>query len=84
MGCCKWGMIILLVLIIGCASVKTTIKLPDGKNVEIWSKKDALVEFKTSGIEGLVDNRGKLGLFENLMGIIFMKTDIELKNKEGD
>ena len=76
--------ILILMLTTGCAAVKTTITSPD---MEIWtvqSKKDALVTLKQENVEITVDNRGKLGLFENLMGIIFMKTDIELKNKEGD
>lgn len=87
----KWGLIIFLLMgITGCA-VTTTIIDPCGNTWKIISKKDALVklekeetklEIKT-GIKIEVDNRGKLGLFENLMGIIFMKTDIDIKNKEG-
>lgn len=83
MGNIKWWFIILLVLTIGCASVKTTITNPQGEIWIVQSKKDALVKLEKKDIKIEVDNRGKLGLFENLMGIIFMKTDIELKNKEG-
>jgi len=77
----KWIIIITLLFTIGCASVKTTITNPQGETYIVQSKKDALVTMKKDGVELIVDNRGKLGLFENLMGIIFMKTDIELKNK---
>lgn len=84
MDCYKWGLVILLVLVVGCASVKTTIINPQGEIYTIQSKKDALVIMEKDGVKLTVDNRGKLGLFENLMGIIFMKTDIEIKNKEGD
>jgi len=80
----RWIIIITLLLTISCASVKTTIMNPQGEIYTIQSKKDALVTMKKDGVELIVDNRGKLGLFENLMGIIFMKTDIEIKNKEGD
>jgi len=80
----KWIIIITLLFTIGCASVKTTITNPQGEVWIVQSKKDALVKLEKEGVKIEVDNRGKLGLFENLLGIIFMKTDIELKNKEGD
>ena len=79
----KWTIIILFVFMAGCASVKTTIKLPCGQDVEIWSKKDALVTFKTKDIEGTVDNRGKLGILESIFGVLILKTDVNLSNKEG-
>lgn len=79
----KWGVIILLVLAVGCAAVETTITNPQGDMWIVQSKRDACVTMKKDGVELIVDNKGKLGLFENLMGIIFMKTDVEIKNKEG-
>ncbi len=79
----KWGVIILLVLAVGCAAVETTITSPQGDMWIVQSKRDACVTMKKDGVELIVDNKGKLGLFENLMGIIFMKTDVEIKNKEG-
>jgi len=85
MGYCKWkwGVIFLLIITIGCASVKTTITDPQGETYTIQSKKDALVVLKQGDTELTVDNRGKMGIFENLMSIMLMKTDINLKNKEG-
>lgn len=80
----KWGLIILLVFMIGCASVKTTITNPQNEIWIVQSKKDALVTLKQEDMEITVDNRGKMGIFENLMGIMLMKTEINLKNKEGD
>lgn len=80
----KWGLIILLVLVVGCASIKTTIVDPQGATYTVQSKKDALVVLKQGDMELTVDNRGKMGIFENLMGIMLMKTEINLKNKEGD
>jgi hypothetical protein len=80
----KWGLIILLVLVVGCASVKTTVVGPQGAIYTVQSKKDALVVLKQGDMELTVDNRGKMGIFENLMGIMLMKTEINLKNKEGD
>lgn len=69
---------------IGCASVKTTITNPQNEIWIVQSKKDALVTLKQEDMEITVDNRGKMGIFENLMGIMLMKTEINLKNKEGD
>lgn len=80
----KWGLVILLVLMVGCASVKTVVTNDDGITYTVYSKKDALVVLKQGNTELTVDNRGKMGIFENLMGIMLMKTEINLKNKEGD
>lgn len=76
--------ILFVFILVGCASIRTTIENPQGEIFTIISKKDALVTYKQNKVEITVDNRGKLGLFENLLGIIVMKTDVELKNKEGD
>lgn len=84
---CKWGLVILLMLIVGCASLNTTetrVVTPEGDIYIVNSKKNAMVTLRKKGTELIVDNRGKMGLFENLMGIMLMKTDINLKNKEGD
>lgn len=83
----KWGLIILLTLVTGCASLnitETRIATPEGDIYIVSSKKDAMVTLKKGGTELIVDNRGKMGLFENLMGIMLMKTDVNLKNKKGD
>lgn len=78
----KWTIIILLIFMIGCASVKTTLTSPEGNTWTVISKKDSLVKFKTPNIEGEVDNRGKLGIVESMFGILIMKTDIELSNRD--
>lgn len=83
MGCCKWFLIILLVLIVGCASIKTTITDPNGGTWAIVSKKDSLVKIEKAGVKVEVNNQGKLGIVESIFGVLIMKTDIELKNKEG-
>ena len=80
----KWGIILVLMLVLGCATVKTTVADPQGETWTIVSKKDALVKFKTKNMEGEVDNRGKLGFVESIFGVLIMKTDIKIQNKEGD
>lgn len=81
----KWTVIVLLIFTLtGCASVETMVVDPQGETYTVRSKRDACITMKKDGVELIVDNRGKMGLFENLMGILLMKTDINLKNKEGD
>ena len=77
-------LIIIVLFCASCASVMTTVENPQGEIFTIKSKKDALVTLKQGDTELTVDNRGKMGIFENLMGILLMKTDINLKNKDGD
>lgn len=78
----KWGLIILLIFMIGCASVTTTIEDSHGEIWTVISKKDALVKLKTAEYELTLDNRGKLGIIESIFGVLIMKTDIEISNKE--
>ena len=79
----KWTIIILLVLITGCAAITTTIEDPQGKIWIVQSKKDALVVMKKESMELTVDNRGKTSWIEGLMQYILAKPDIKLSNKEG-
>ena len=81
----KWATIILFVLSAGCASTnETTVTMPNGDIYQVQSEKDSLVTFKQGDVELTSDRRGKMGIFENLMGILLMKTDFSLKNKAGD
>ena len=68
---------------IGCASVKTEIILPNNETIIVWSKKDALVKLKTAEYDLTSDNRGKTSWIEGLMQYILAKPDIKLSNKEG-
>lgn len=80
----KWGLIILLVLIMGCASVRTEIILPDNKIITVWSKKDALVKLKTAEYDLTTDNRGRPGWLEGVLQYILAKPEIKLSNKGND
>lgn len=77
-------LIIVLFFICGCSTVKTTITMPDNSVITVQSKRNGLVMLKKDGIDLTVDNKKPMGIFENLMGILLMKTDVNLKNKEGD
>lgn len=77
----KWTIIILLVLMIGCANidtVKTRITIQDDLIVEIDSKHDALVSFKNDNIEGVVDNRGTEGFWKGLLQYMLAKPGINI------
>jgi len=57
-----------------CAgNIRTTIKMPDKKEVyEVSSKSDALVSIEKNGVKVTVDNRGRPGFFEQLLGAMFL------------
>ncbi len=67
--------IILALFLAACASgnIITTIKMPDKKEVyEVSSKSDALVSIEKNGVKVAVDNRGRPGFFEQLLGAMFL------------
>ena len=81
----KWGLIILLVLTMGCTgAVKTIVIMPDNSVITVQSARNGLVKLKKDGIDLTVDNKKPMGIFENLLGILLMKTDINLKNRGRD
>ena len=73
---------IVLFFMAGCA-ITTTITSPQKEVWTIVSKKDALVKMEQDGVKIEVDNRGKLGIVESIFGVLIMKTDVKLSNKEG-
>ena len=63
--------LIVLLALAGC-SVHTKVIMPDKTVYEVVSKKDALVEFQQGEISVKVDNRGRPGMIEQALGIMFM------------
>ena len=81
----KWGLIILLVLVMGCTgAVKRIVVMPDGETYSVSSKKDAMVLLKQGDIELIVDNKGKTTWVEGLLQYVLSKPNINLSNKEGN
>lgn len=85
----KWSIVILVLVLIltGCATTldgtyKTTIEDPHGEIWTVISKKDSLVKLEKNGVKLEVNNQGKLGIVESIFGVLILKTDIELSNKE--
>ena len=67
--------IILTLSLMACASgnIISTIKMPDKAEVyEVSSKSDALVSIEKNGVKVTVDNRGRPGFFEQLLGAMFL------------
>jgi len=70
----------------GCASITSVKTIITNSQGEIWtvqSKRDALVKLEKDGVKLEVDNRGQLGVVQSLLGVLIMKTDVKLSNKEG-
>lgn len=83
----KWACGILILSLVGCSSlemIQTTVTTPKGHVYIVDSKRDALVSLKEGESEVIVDNRGKTGVLENIMGMMLMKTDFRMSNKEGN
>ena len=63
-------------LLAGCYPIKTKIMDRDGMIFCLESVKEAVVTMKRDGVEITIDNRGRPGVLENMMGILMLKTDI--------
>jgi len=65
----------------GC-SVHTKVIMPDESVYEVVSKRDALVEFQQGDIVVKVDNRGRPGMIEQALGVMFMNLpDVTIEGK---
>ena len=53
-------------------TVKREIIMPDQTVYTVMAQKDDLVSFKQGDIEIMVDGRGRPGIFEQALGIMFM------------
>lgn len=68
--------LLLLLTLSGCVgfgNVTSTLTLPNGEKYVVNSKPDALVEFEQKGRKVTVDNRGRPGLIEQILGAIFLR-----------
>lgn len=74
--------IISLAMLSGCAyfNVTRTITLPDKTVYTVNSRKDDLVSFEKNGLKVMVDGRGRPGMIEQALGIMFMNfPDVNLE-----
>ena len=67
------GILALLTLSACAGNIISTIKMPDKTEVyEVSSKSDALVTIERNGVKVTVDNRGRPGMFEQILGAFFL------------
>jgi len=66
--------IFIIALLSGCSLIQTTTTVitPEGDIYTVKSKSDALVEFQEADRKILVDLRGRPGMIEQALGIMFM------------
>jgi len=67
-------MLMALPMLSGCSyfNVTRTVKLPSGKIYTVNCRKDDLVSFEKDGLKVVVDGRGRPGMIEQAIGIMFM------------
>ncbi len=66
--------IMAIFLLTGCGWINTSRKViaPDGSIYTIEARGDDLISFKTPDFEILVDGRGRPGMIEQALGIMFL------------
>lgn len=65
-------LIIFLALLISGCNVKRHIIMPDDVVYTVDARKDDLVSFEKDGVKITVDGRGRPGMIEQALGIMFM------------
>ena len=78
----KYFIILVMAIIFLCAgcAVTTLVTTPTGDIYTVRSKSDALVELAEGDKKITVDNRGRPGMVEQALGIMFMNLpDVEVK-----
>ena len=66
--------ILIAILLLGC-STTTTIKLPEGDTVEVKSRNGSLVHVSRDKTKIVVDKRGRASFIEQLISMMFIKSD---------
>lgn len=67
-----FGLVLIISLSLIACSVTRKVTLPDGSIYIVESRKDDFVTLKKDGVEFIVDGRGKTGMIEQALGIMFM------------
>jgi len=83
----RTGQVILLIvvgLLLSACLTTSTVTLPSGEVYTVKCKSDAMVQYEETdgkmGIKIIVDNRGRPGMIEQALGIMFMSLpDVEIK-----
>lgn len=68
----KYVLIFILALFLTSCTITRKVIMPDGGVYIVKSQKDDLVVFKKGDVEFTVDGRGRPGMIEQALGIMFM------------
>lgn len=63
--------IFVIIFLTGC-TVKREIIMPDNTTYVVKVQKDDMITFKKDGLEIIVDGRGRPGMFEQILSLMFM------------
>ena len=66
--------VLIVISLFGCTTT-TTIELPDGDLIKVTSRKGSLVRVERKQTKVEVDNRGRASFLEQIISMIFMKSD---------
>ena len=61
----------LILLLTGCVAIREVI-LPDGTVYAVKARTDDMISFKNGSIEITIDGRGRPGIIEQALGVMFM------------
>lgn len=70
----RFSIVLIVVLLVGCSTI-TTIKLPEGDTVEVKSRNGSLVHVTRDKTKIVVDKRGRASFIEQLISMMFIKSD---------
>ena len=75
----RWLIILGLCLFLTACSVTREVIMPDQTVYTVKAQKDDMVTFKKGDIEIIVDGRGRPGMIEQALGVMFMNLpDVEI------
>ena len=67
----KYIVILLILPLISCVVTREVI-LPDGTVYAVKARRDDMISFKNDSIEIKIDGRGRPGIVEQALGVMFM------------
>lgn len=67
-----FGLFLIMSLSFTACSATRKVTMPDGSVYLVKCRKDDFVTLKKNGVEFIVDGRGRPGMIEQALGILFM------------
>jgi len=80
-GIVTFVLILIISLSLMACSVTRQVTMPDGSIYIVKCQKDDFVTLKKEGVEFMVDGRGRPGMIEQALGLMFMNLpDVTVEN----